>query len=48
MKALTDDLLKGCPPNCNRSVKDKRKAHKKDLSRCGKKRKGCKVVRKKR
>tara|TARA_R110002020_G_scaffold448794_1_gene661696 strand:+ start:322 stop:513 length:192 start_codon:yes stop_codon:yes gene_type:complete len=44
MKALTDSVLKGCPPNCNRTIKQKRKSHKKDLSRCGKKTKGCKVV----
>jgi hypothetical protein len=39
----------GCPPNCNRSVKTKRKAHSKQLKKCGKKTLGsCKVVNRKR
>jgi len=47
MKALTDELLKGpCPPNCNRTKDQKRKAHNEQLNKCGKTIKGCKVVKK--
>lgn len=34
----------GCPPNCNKTVKQKRKDQKKKLKKCGKKMVGsCKV-----
>jgi hypothetical protein len=49
MQALTDNLLKGCPPNCNRTKKQKRKHQKKKLKGCGKKMFGsCKVIKRRR
>tara|TARA_Y100000004_G_C8834110_1_gene377490 strand:+ start:442 stop:612 length:171 start_codon:yes stop_codon:yes gene_type:complete len=39
----------GCPPNCNKTVKKKRKEQKKKLKKCGKKPLGsCKVTNRRR
>tara|TARA_R100000664_G_C2728969_1_gene120068 strand:+ start:868 stop:1056 length:189 start_codon:yes stop_codon:yes gene_type:complete len=45
MQALTDNLLKTCPPHCNPTKKQKQKHQKNKLKGCGKKMFGsCKVT----